>query len=43
MGDAVTVLRDSITLAGQALSPGDPVTRRLRQVLDGISAEMPGA
>ena len=43
MGDAVTVLRASITLAGQALSPGDPVTRRLRQVLDGISAETPGA
>ena len=42
LGDAVTVLREGITRAGQALSPGDPVTRRLRQVLDGITADMAG-
>jgi tetratricopeptide (TPR) repeat protein len=42
LGDAVTVLRDSIPRAEHALSPGDLVTRRLRQVLDGITAGMPG-
>jgi tetratricopeptide (TPR) repeat protein len=40
LGDAVTVLRDSIPRAEQALSPGDPVTRRLRQELDGITTDM---
>jgi tetratricopeptide (TPR) repeat protein len=40
LGDAVTVLRDSIPLAEQALSPGDPVARRLRQVLVGITTDM---
>jgi tetratricopeptide (TPR) repeat protein len=40
LGDAVTVLRDSIPRAELGLSPDDPVTRRLRQVQDGITADM---
>ncbi len=42
VGDALTVLRASTSRAEQALSPGDPVTRMLRQVLDGITAELAG-
>ncbi|MBO0801452.1 MAG: tetratricopeptide repeat protein [Nocardiopsaceae bacterium] len=42
LGDAVALLRDAITRSERALSPGDPVTMRLRQVLDGITAEMSG-
>jgi tetratricopeptide (TPR) repeat protein len=40
LGDAVTVLGDSIPRAEQALSSGDPVTRRLRRVLAGITTDM---
>jgi hypothetical protein len=36
LGDAVTVLRDAIGRSEQALSPGDPLTLELRQVLAGI-------
>ena len=43
VGDALTVLRASTSRAEQALSPGDPVTRMLRQVQDGITAELAGA
>jgi hypothetical protein len=43
IGDALTVLRASTSRAEQALSPGDPVTRMLRQVQDGITAELAGA
>jgi tetratricopeptide (TPR) repeat protein len=40
LGDAVAVLRDSIPRAELGLSPDDRVTRRLRQVQDGITADM---
>jgi hypothetical protein len=43
IGDALTVLRASTSRAEHALSPGDPVTRMLRQVQDGITAELAGA
>ena len=39
-GEAVTLLRESITRSEQALSPGDPLTRQLRQALADITAEM---
>lgn len=42
LGDAISLLRDSITRSEQSLSPDDPVTQKLRQVLDGIIAEMSG-
>jgi tetratricopeptide (TPR) repeat protein len=41
LSDAVTLLTDSILRAEQALSAGDPVTVRLRQVLAGITTDMP--
>ena len=37
LGDAVTLLRDTITRSEQALSPGDPLTRALRQALADIT------
>ena len=37
LGEAVTLLRDTITRSEQALSPGDPLTRALRQALAGIT------
>jgi hypothetical protein len=36
----VTLLRDSIARSEQALSPGDPLTQALRQVLAEITGEM---
>lgn len=39
LGDAVTLLRAAITRSEQALSPGDPVSARLRQALADITAE----
>jgi tetratricopeptide (TPR) repeat protein len=39
LGDAVTLLRAAITRSEQALSPGDPVSVRLRQALAEITAE----
>ena len=33
----MTLLRDTITRSEQALSPGDPLTRALRQALAGIT------
>jgi tetratricopeptide (TPR) repeat protein len=42
LGDAISLLRDNIARSEQGLSPGDPVTLKLRQVLDGITAEMSG-
>ena len=39
-GEAVTLLRDTITRSEQTLSPGDPLTQTLRQILAGITAEM---
>ena len=43
IGDALTELRDSTARAEQALSPADPVTRRLRQAQDDITADLAGA
>ena len=43
IGDALAELRDSTSRAGQALSPADPVARRLRQVQDDITADLAGA
>jgi tetratricopeptide (TPR) repeat protein len=40
LGDAVTLLRDTIARSEQALSPGDPLTRTLRQALTDITGEM---
>jgi hypothetical protein len=40
LGDALAELRDSTGRAAQALSPADPVTRTLRQVQDGITADL---
>jgi tetratricopeptide (TPR) repeat protein len=39
LGDAVTLLRAAITRSEQALSPGDPISARLRQALADITAE----
>ena len=36
----MTLLRDTIARSEQALSPGDPLTRALRQTLAEISGEM---
>jgi hypothetical protein len=36
----VTLLRDTIARSEQALSPGDPLTRTLRQALTDITGEM---
>ena len=41
-GEAVTLLHDTIARSEQALSPGDPLTRALRQVLADITGEMTG-
>ena len=40
VGEAVTLLRDTIARSEQALSPGDPLTRALRQALADITGEM---
>ena len=40
VGEAVTLLRDTIVRSEQALSPGDPLTRALRQALAEITSEM---
>ena len=40
LGEAVTLLRDTIARSEQALSPGDPLTRALRQALAEITGEM---
>ncbi len=40
LGDAVTLLRDTITRSEQALSPGDPLTRALGETLADITGEM---
>ena len=36
----MTLLRDTIARSEQALSPGDPLTRALRQALAEITGEM---
>jgi hypothetical protein len=36
----VTLLRDTIDRSEQALSPGDPLTRALRQALAEITGKM---
>ena len=36
----MTLLRDTIARSEQALSPGDPLTRALRQALAEITSEM---
>ena len=36
----VALLRDSIACSGQALSPGDPLTRRLREALADVTGEV---
>ena len=40
LGDAVSLLRGTITRSEQALSPGDPLTRALRQALAGVTGDM---
>jgi hypothetical protein len=40
IGDAVALLRDTVTRSEQALSPGDPLTQALQQTLADITAEM---
>jgi tetratricopeptide (TPR) repeat protein len=40
LGDAVALLRDTIARSEQALSPGDRLTRTLRQALADITGEM---
>ena len=40
LGEAVPLLRETIARSEQALSPGDPLTRALRQALAGITGEM---